>query len=251
VNRVIIIQARMTSTRLPGKVLMEVSGQPMLAHQIRRLQHCRLVDRIVVATTTNLTDDPVVALAHRLGVAWFRGSETDVLGRLVGAALQERADLVIRVTADCPLIDPWLTDQVIQELSEHATDCDYVCNFLPQRTFPRGLDVEAFFTDVLLRVDRLGQSSTAREHVTTLIYSERPELFLRRQVVDRQDNSDLRWTVDTEVDLRLIRLLYEALGLDVRVAPYQEVLAHVRAHPELAILNATGKTRVSPLQKDI
>ncbi len=249
-KRVIIIQARMTSTRLPGKVLMPVCGQPMLAQQIRRLKQCRRMDQLVIATTTNLTDDQVVELARREGVGWFRGSEDDVLGRFVGAALQERADLVVRVTADCPLIDPWVTDQVIQELAEHSTDCDYVCNFLP-RTFPRGLDVEAFFTDVLLRVDRLGQSPTAREHVTTLIYSERPELFLRRQVVDRQDNSDLRWTVDTEVDLRLVRVLYEALGLDVRVAPYQEVLAHVRAHPELAVLNAAEKTWEPPIQKNI
>jgi len=232
-------------------VLMPVCGQPMLAHQIRRLKQCQQVDRIVIATTTNQTDDPVVELARQEGVGWFRGSENDVLSRYVGAALQERADLVVRVTADCPLFDPWLTDQVIQELAEHTTDCDYVCNFLPQRTFPRGLDTEAFFTDVLLRLNRLGQSPTAREHVTTLIYSERPGLFLRRQIVDRQDNSDLRWTVDTEVDLSLIRRLYEDLGLDLRVAPYHEVLAHVRAHPELAVLNAAEETWSPPLQKNI
>lgn len=240
-RRVIILQARMTSTRLPGKVLMELCGRPMLAQQLRRLKECRLVDRIVVATTVNGTDDGVVALARQEGVDWFRGSEADVLSRFAGAARQAQADLVVRVTGDCPLIDPQVTDRVIRELSDHAADCDYAANVL-QRTFPQGLDAEACFGDVLWRVDRMAQSPTAREHVTTFIYSERPDLFLRRNVADSQDNSDLRWTVDTAADFRAVRLIYEALDLGRRVAPYPEILAYARAHPEVAAINAGEKT---------
>jgi len=231
----------MTSTRLPGKVLMEVSGRPMLAQQLRRLKECQEADQIVVATTTNSADDPVVALARQEEVAWFRGSENDVLSRYAGAARQANADLVVRITADCPLIDPAVTDEVIRELTNNAAHCDYASNVLT-RSYPQGLDTEAFFYDVLLRADRLGQSSEAREHVTTFIYAERPELFLCRQVVDTQDNSDLRWTVDTDLDLQLIRTLYERLDMGSRVAPYSEILAYVRAHPELAGLNAGVKT---------
>src|SRR5438045_4192115 len=124
-KRVIIVQARMTSTRLPGKILMDIAGKPMLAQQIRRLKHCRCVDDIVIATTTNATDDPVVALAETEGVGWFRGSESDVLSRYMGAAREANANIIVRVTSDCPLIDPELTDQVITALEAYSTECDY------------------------------------------------------------------------------------------------------------------------------
>lgn len=236
-KRVIIIQARMTSTRLPGKVLMNVAGKPMLAQQIRRLRQCRSVDEIVIATTTNASDDPVVELAQEEQVAWFRGSEHDVLSRFVGAARQAQAEVVVRVTGDCPLIDPTVTDRVIDDLVEHATECDYASNVL-RRTYPRGLDVEAFFWDALLRIDRLAQSQSAREHVTIVPRSERPDLFLCRSVEDSQDNSDLRWTVDTIADLQMVRTLYSALGLGKRVVDYSELKAYVREHLDLVHLNA-------------
>lgn len=219
----------MSSTRLPGKVLMDVAGRPMLSQQIRRLKQCKTVDDIVIATTTNLTDEPVVNLARQEGVGCFRGGEHDVLGRFVGAARQARADVIVRITADCPLIDPQITDRVVIELTNHAGECDYASNVI-HRTYPRGLDVEALYWDTLLRMDRLAQSQPAREHVTIFIRSERPELFLCHSVVDSEDNSDLRWTVDTEVDLKLTRTLYDALGLGERVAFYPEILAYVRSH---------------------
>lgn len=240
-KRVVIVQARMTSTRLPGKVLMAVAGRPMLAQQVRRLKRCMAVDRIVIATTTNLTDAPIVELAKQEDVEWFRGSEHDVLARFVGAARQSHAEVVVRVTADCPLIDPAVVDRVITELVAHAGDCDYAANVL-HRTYPRGLDVEALYLDTLLRINRLAQSQLAREHVTIVARSERPECFLCRSVVDDQNNSDLRWTVDTSRDLELIRVLYDALDLGTRVAPYQEMLAYVRTHPELIHLNSSIET---------
>jgi spore coat polysaccharide biosynthesis protein SpsF len=222
----------MTSTRLPGKVLMDVAGQPMLTQQLRRLKQCTLADDIVVATTTNAIDDPVVELAHREQLGCFRGSEKDVLARYVGAAREARADIVVRVTADCPLIDPQVTDRVIAELTDHAMECDYASNVL-RRTYPRGLDVEAFFWDTLLRIDRLARSDAAREHVTILPRSEHPELFLCRSVEDNQNNADLRWTVDTAADLEFVRQLYAALNLSTRMAFYPEILGHVRNHVEL------------------
>jgi spore coat polysaccharide biosynthesis protein SpsF len=226
----------MTSTRLPGKVLIDIAGRPMLAQQLRRLKGCAMADEIVIATTTNLADEPLVELARREGVAWFRGSEQDVLARYVGAARQTNADVVIRITADCPLIDPQVTDRIISELVEHMFECDYASNVI-RRTYPRGLDVEAFFIDTLLRMDRLAKSKQAREHVTVFLLSESPGIFLCRSVVDKENNANLRWTVDTDADLKLIRTLYDALNLGQHMALYPEILAYVRAHPELTQLN--------------
>lgn len=240
-KRIIIIQARMSSTRLPGKVLMDVAGRPMLAQQLRRLKQCKMVDEIVIATTTNASDDPVVELAQKEKVPWFRGSEQDVLSRFVGAARQFQAGVIARVTGDCPLIDPTVTDRVITELIDHSAKCDYASNVL-RRTFPRGLDVEAFFWDVLLRIDRLAQSQAAREHVTIVPRFERPDLFLCRSVEDSQNNSDLRWTADTATDLQVIRAFYSALDLTTRIVPYSEMLSFARNHLDLNQLNAKAKT---------
>lgn len=240
-KRVMIVQARMTSTRLPGKVLMDVAGRPMLAQQIHRLNLCNLVDEIVIATTPHQADDPVVELAQHEKVSYFRGDEHDVLSRFVCAARQAHADVIIRVTADCPLIDPQVCDQVINELLTHTAACDYASNVL-QRTYPRGLDVEAFFWDTLLRMDRLARSESAREHVTLLPRAEAPSGFLCRSVVDAQNNADLRWTVDNEADLRLIRMVYQGLDLGNHYLPYPDVLAYVRQHPYLAQVNQNLKT---------
>jgi len=239
--RVIVVQARMTSKRLPGKVLADVAGRPMLAQQLRRLAGCRLADELVVATTDNATDDPVVAIARAAGARWFRGSERDVLERYVGAARDAKADVVVRITADCPLIDPDVSDRVIDALVGPAR-WDYASNVAP-RTYPRGLDTEALFVDTLERVHRMARSGAAREHVTPFIYQERADLFLIHSVTDREDNSDLRWTVDEPADLELVRRLYHALGIGERAVGYRELLAYARAHPEISALNAAIASR--------
>jgi spore coat polysaccharide biosynthesis protein SpsF len=238
---VFIVQARMTSTRLPGKVLMDLAGRPMLAQQIRRLRRCRMAHEIVIATTTNAADDPVTELAARERVHCFRGNEADVLSRYAGAARETGAEAIVRLTADCPLIDPETTDRVVQELLDHATECDYSANIL-HRTYPRGLDTEVFWRDTLERIDRMARSPAAREHVTVFARSERPDLFLCRSVTDEQDNSDLRWTVDTREDFELVSALYRSLDLDQNAAPYAAILAYVRAHAELARLNSGIET---------
>jgi spore coat polysaccharide biosynthesis protein SpsF len=206
-----------------------------------------MLDEIVVATTFSTSDDAIAELGNSEGVRVFRGSELDVLGRIVGAALATRADVVVRVTGDCPLIDPQVTDRVVQELEAIGVPADYASNVV-NRTFPRGLDVEAMFMDTLLRVDRLAQSPAEREHVTITIRSERPELFLVRSVESESDDSDLRWTVDEARDLELVRRLYEDLGLAERAVPYATIVQHVRQHPELATLNA-GIATFTPMSK--
>lgn len=233
----IIVQARMNSTRLRGKILMDLAGHPMLAQQLRRLKHCRMVDEIVVATTTNDIDDPVITVADTEGVRWFRGSEHDVLSRYVGAASESNAEIIVRITADCPLIDPEVTDRVIQELQSNQIKCDYAANII-QRTFPQGLDTEALFRDTLERTHRLAQSAAAREHVTYFIYKQRPDLFLLRSITDTTDNSDLRWTVDTIKDLAMVRRLYDELKLGNLILSYPELLAYIRANPEVAAINS-------------
>ncbi|MES1193470.1 MAG: NTP transferase domain-containing protein, partial [Solirubrobacterales bacterium] len=190
-GRVVVVQARMTSTRLPGKVLMDLDGQPLLERQLARLARCERVDEIVLATTVNDTDDPLVALADRLGLRWHRGSEDDVLGRYVGAAREADADMVVRVTSDCPLIDAGETDAVIGALGERRHSCDYANNFA-EPVLPLGLATEAFWRDVLERADRMATSVSAREHVTPFIHSERRELFVLHGVRGSVEAPDLR-----------------------------------------------------------
>jgi spore coat polysaccharide biosynthesis protein SpsF len=240
-KRVIVVQARIRSSRLPGKVLLDLAGRPMLERQLERLKQCRTADDIVVATTRHGDDRPIVSLAGRMGVRWFRGSADDVLRRYVDAAIQTQADVVVRITSDCPLIDPDVTDRVIRELCAMPAHCDYASNVV-RRTFPRGLDTEALFADALLRIDRLACLPHEREHVTIVPRSARAGLFLTRDVLDDRDNSDLRWTVDTPEDLGLMREIYQGLGLAERIATYGEVLAYVRERPHLSALNAASRT---------
>ncbi len=226
----------MTSTRLPGKILKDVGGKPMLVQQLNRLKKCELIDEIVIATTVNTADDVVADLANSEDVGCFRGDEEDVLSRFVGAAKQSRADVVIRSTADCPLIDAKITDDVVKELIENSEKCDYVSN-TEKRTYPRGIDIEAFFADTLFRIDRLGKSEAAREHVTSYLRGERPDLFMIRHVCDDVDNSDLRLTVDNSEDLELIRRLYNELDLSSTEIPYRELVKYLRDNPDLIELN--------------
>jgi spore coat polysaccharide biosynthesis protein SpsF len=224
VRTVAILQARTTSTRLAAKVLADIEGRPLIVRELDRLSRAVAVDDIVVATTTNESDDALVDCAKHAGARWYRGPEHDVLARYVGAAREAGAEVVVRVTADCPLLDPSVVDRVVAALQP---DVDYASNVM-ERTYPVGLDVEALFADALYRVDRLGRSPESREHVTWFVRSERPDLFVCRSVVDDEDNSDLRWTVDTDEDLAVIRQLYRELNLAETMLSYRDVVAHAR-----------------------
>ncbi len=236
-RRVVVVQARMTSTRLPGKVLMDLDGQPLLERQLARLARCERVDEIVLAVTVNDTDDPLVALADRLGLRWHRGSEDDVLARYVGAAREADADMVVRVTSDCPLIDAGETDAVIGALEVRRDSCDYANNFT-EPVLPLGLATEALWRDVLERADRMATSVSAREHVTPFIHSERPELFVAHGVRGSVEAPDLRWTVDTAEDLAMVRRLWAELSLSERDVALTDIVDYVRAHPDIAAINA-------------
>lgn len=230
---VAIVQARMGSSRLPGKVLAELGGASMLAQVLGRLRAAGRVTDVVVATSTAAGDDAVADEAVRRGAGVYRGSETDVLARYRDAARAHRADAIVRVTADCPLLDPGVVDQVIAALTD---DVDYASN-THARSYPRGLDVEAVHRDALERIARLGRSAAAREHVTAFVM-EQPALFRIAQLRAEHDDSDLRWTVDTPEDLAMVRALYAALELSRVTRPYREVVAAIRARPELAAGNA-------------
>lgn len=232
---VALVQARMTSSRLPGKVLADLDGEPMLARQLSRLAMAAALDDIVVATTDQSSDDPVCDLARRLGVSFFRGSEADVLGRMSNAARMHRAEIVVRITADCPLIDPQVVDAVVAELLSDPC-CDYASNVL-DRSYPQGLDVEAVRAATLFEVAEKAISPMAREHVTWHIVREAPTEYSLRSVRAADDHSDLRWTVDTEVDLELIRRIYRELELSHQARGYRQVLEHVLADPDLQSLN--------------
>lgn len=229
---VAIIQARMGSTRLPGKVLLEIRGVPVLAYVVNRTSRARLVDEVVVATTDLPADDAIETLARNAGWPLVRGDETDLVDRFLTAARAHNADVVVRITSDCPLIDPELVDDVVRALA--TTGADYASNTLEPRTYPRGLDVEAFTRKALERADAEDKRPSSREHATPYIYNH-PELFRLTRVASSEDRSAHRWCVDTGDDLALVRRIYDALGGDK--AGWREALAVVQSHPEWAELN--------------
>lgn len=230
---VAIIQARMGSTRLPGKVLRPLAGRPMLEHVIERVRRAARVDEVLVATTTNPEDAEIMALCQELGCASFRGDEQDVLDRYYQAARASAATVVVRITSDCPLIDPAIIDEVLTVLVKSGAD--YASNIAPTRTFPRGLDTEAFTFTTLERCWREASEPASREHVTAYIYRH-PERFRLAGVTHEGDESAHRWTVDTAEDYALAGRLCTHFGHN-RFG-WQEALAAVEAHPEWTGLNA-------------
>jgi spore coat polysaccharide biosynthesis protein SpsF len=229
---VAIIQARMGSTRLPGKVLADLAGEPMLAHVVSRARRAATLAEVVVATTTAPADRAVSDLCAARGWPCFRGSEDDVLDRFYRAAREHRADVVVRLTGDCPLIDPAIIDQVVRAF--HAHRPDYASNVLTPRTFPRGLDVEVFSFEALARAWGEDCNAAWREHVTPYLYRQ-PQRFRLHRVAADADYSSLRWTVDTPEDWQLIVRLFGALGPD-RFS-WLDVLALLRDHPDWNEIN--------------
>lgn len=230
---VAIIQARMGSTRLPGKVLLDLGGETVLARVVKRLSRASLVNEVMVATTDSAADDTIGRECERLDVRCFRGSENDVLDRYHQAARACAAEAIVRITSDCPLIDPELVDDTIRVfLEEHA---DYGSNVFP-RTYPRGLDTEVFTAAALERAWRDAIEPHQREHVTPYFH-EHPELFRLVSTHGQTDCSAYRWTLDTVEDLQLLRAIYSRLGNRDNFR-WREALAVVEREPELAELNA-------------
>jgi len=238
-----LIQARMTSSRLPGKVLKPVLGRPMLAYQLERVRRSTRIEAVVIATTTNATDDPVAAFAEAEGAGLFRGSEDDVLSRMAGAARASGARRVVRLTADCPLLDPLVIDLVVDRLSDPDRPVDYVTSGMP-RTWPIGLDAEAMTAEALLAADREATDPYDREHVTPFLYRH-PERFGMASVPCPEPMGHHRWTLDEPADLELIRRVLETLYPTRPDFGYREVAELLAAHPDWAALNAAvaQKTR--------
>jgi spore coat polysaccharide biosynthesis protein SpsF len=227
-----IIQARMSSTRLPGKVLLDLAGQPMLARVVERARLARSIDRVVVATTVEPEDEPIVALCNSRGWSVSRGSRDDVLDRYYQAALADGADPIVRITSDCPLIDPEIIDSVVKRLDGTV---DYASNINPQRTFPRGLDVEAFTFAALSTAWREDRKPTGREHVTPFLYRH-PERFRIALVEsDKPEAASHRWSVDTPEDYQLLRRIYEHFRDDDFT--WEDVLDLLAEHPQWVDLN--------------
>jgi len=223
----------MGSTRLPGKVLMNLCGETVLARVVQRLRRATLIDCIVVATTNRPSDDVIVRECNSLQVACLRGSETDVLDRYWQAAQWFGAEVIVRVTSDCPLIDPELADETIRAFLRQPFD--YASNAL-ERTYPRGLDTEVFTIAALKRAWREANKPYEREHVTPYIY-EHPELFRLLSIRAERDYSAYRWTLDTPEDMQLMKAIYARFA-DRDNFGWREILALMEREPELATLNS-------------
>jgi len=204
-----ILQARMTSSRLPGKVMAPVLGEPMIGRQIERLRRARGVGKLLVATSTHESDDPLAAYCEGLGVEVFRGPLDDVLERFRAAlARHPDADTVVRLTADCPLTDPELIDEVIAH--HHEVGADYTSNTLGTRTYPHGLDAEVIRAGALVDAAERAEEAYEREHVTPYIY-RRPEVYRLAGVARHTSLAHLRWTVDYPQDMAFVRDVYARL----------------------------------------
>jgi spore coat polysaccharide biosynthesis protein SpsF len=230
-----IVQARMTSARLPGKILMNVLGKPLLQYELERLRRVPSLDGLVAATTINAADDPVIALCERMGIAYYRGSELDVLSRFHEAAALHGAEAVVRFTADCPLIDPALSDSVIRRFLDSRGELDYCSLDIPD-AYPRGMDTEIFSAAVLTEAFTEGTTKPDREHATHFIQS-RPERYRILKLKCDKDLSIYRLTVDTPEDFALVSRIIETLNPQNPDFTMDDIIALLEADPALAKIN--------------
>lgn len=213
--------------------MMDICGRPMLWHVINRLRHAETLDSIVVATSERRLDDKIEEFCRSEDVPCFRGSEKDVLDRYYQAAKWIGADVIVRITADCPLIDPEVVDSVVNKYLE--CKCDYASNS-ELRTYPDGLDTEVFSFDALKRAWREARMMSEREHVTPYIRNNKT-IFTSAEVFQERDLSSLRWTVDEPEDFDFVRNIYERLYRSDRVFLMDEVVNLLRENPKLIEIN--------------
>lgn len=234
---VAIIQARMSSSRLPGKVLKEAGGRPLLDRMVERVRQAKRIDETVVATTVDPSDDTIAEFCEKHGISFFRGNLMDVLDRYYQAALAYQAQVIVRLTGDCPLIDPVLIDETLELMDRE--NADFACNRLPPpmtRTYPIGLDVEAVTFSALETAWQKAVEKHEREHVMPYFY-EVPGRYKVAKLDYPTDYGALRWTVDTPEDLEFVREVYA--GLENRNDfSWLDVLKLVQEHPELSEINA-------------
>jgi spore coat polysaccharide biosynthesis protein SpsF len=240
VKVVAIIQARMGSTRLPGKVLKDLCGETVLARVVNRTRRATLLNEVVVATSVQPADDAIVRECGRLSVACFRGDEADVLDRYYRAAEKFSAGAIVRITSDCPLIDPEVSDKTIRAFLERHPD--YASNVL-ERKYPRGLDTEVMTFAALESARREARDPYQREHVTPFLY-QHPERFRLVSVTGDRDYSHYRWTLDTLEDLEFLRAVY-ARRAEASDPAWQDVLRILEGEPDLAAINQHVKQKTT------
>lgn len=229
----IILQARFASTRLPGKVMKTLAGETVLSHVLRRCIAVAGVDVVCCAVSDDVESDPIAAEAERCGAEVFRGSEDDVRDRYLGAAKALGAEVILRVTSDCPLIDPEVCAQVLRLRAER--DADYACNNLPP-TWPHGLDCEAFTTRALMRAAAESTEPEDREHVTPWL-RRHPDVRRATLAGPGGEFAAMRWTLDYPEDLMFFTALFDHLPRPPAIAGFNAVTEILRVHAEIAALN--------------
>ena len=229
-----ILQARTSSSRFPRKVLEPLLGEPMILRQIERIRRSRRIDALVVATSDDASDDALAAFCASAGVRVYRGPLNDVLSRFIGAAaLFDKPDWIVRLTGDCPLIDPDVIDHIVEAALRETPD--YASNAV-EPTYPDGLDVEIIRYEALKTIAAEPRSDAEREHVTLAIHRN-PGRFKLLHVKNDRDFSHLRWTVDEPRDFKLVSAIYETLYPANPAFSFADVLALIERRPELALLN--------------
>jgi spore coat polysaccharide biosynthesis protein SpsF len=239
-----IVQARMGSTRLPGKIMKKLEGKPVLWHVYDRLKHSKKLDNIIIATTILKEDDRVENFCKENNIMFFRGSVENVLSRYFLAAQKFNCENIVRITSDCPVIDPEIIDEMIEKFfieNEEKINVDYLSNSL-ERTFPRGLDAEIFTFKVLEKTFNEAAKTYEKEHVTPYIY-QHPELFKLKNFSSSKDNSNLRWTLDTKEDFQLLKEIYSNLYNERKIFLYNDILTLLEKKPFLRDININIKQK--------
>ncbi|MGB2841560.1 MAG: glycosyltransferase family protein [Halobacteriota archaeon] len=230
-----IIQVRMGSTRLPEKALKQILGKPMLWHLINRIKEAKLVDKVVIATTTNKEDKMIINFAKENGIDYYAGSENDIVDRLYMTAKKFGAEAIVRITGDCPLIEPKIIDKAVEYYLKNKDRIDYVSNVYPP-TYPDGLDVEIYPFKTLERMGREIKDPFGREWVYTYII-ENPDKFRIANIENKEDLSWMRWTVDYKEDLDFVREIYKMLYKYDRIFHMEDILELLRENPKFMEIN--------------
>ncbi|HDT6579571.1 TPA: glycosyltransferase family protein [Bacillus cereus] len=231
-----IIQARMDSSRFPGKILKKVLGKTLLEYQIERIKESKIINEIIIATTTKESDNQIVQLCQQLLVPYYRGPEEDVLSRYYEAATEFNIDVIVRLTSDCPIIDPNVINKVVGHYLENRNQYDYVSNTL-KRTYPRGMDTEVMSYKALKRAYEESGELMYREHVTTYIYNH-PNQFKLWNISNCKDESKHRWTVDTVEDFELIEKIISTLYPEDNFFHMSDVLNVINKNPTWFDINS-------------
>ncbi len=238
-NIVTIVQARTGSTRLPGKVLMPLAGKPLLQRQLERIMAASTAMSVIVATTTDPSDDPIRSLCAELGVRCYSGHPTDLLDRHYRAAVAEKAESIVKIPSDCPLIDPGVIDKVLGEWMDRHEDLDYLSNLHPA-SYPDGNDVEVFTRAVLEIAWQEARTGFEREHTTPFIWERRDRFRIANVAWESGKNYSMthRWTIDYPEDYRFIQAVYDALWNPAHpIFSMDDILDLLREKPELPTIN--------------